>query len=265
MRFAEPIADPAAPLARRNPTAKVAAALVVTVALVVSLDPVAPAVALAVELAVLPLFGLRYRALAARFWPLLVAAGGAALTYLVFGQRTGEVLVSAGPWVLTTGMLVSGASLVLRVFALALPGIAVFASTDPTDLADSLVQNAKMPARFALGALAALRLLPLLGNDWEMLRMARRARGVDAGGNPLARLRMFASMTFAMLVHAIRRGTQLATAMDARGFDSGLPRSYAREQPFRAADAALVAGAVALSIVAVAASVATGVFNPVFR
>ncbi|MFC7480700.1 energy-coupling factor transporter transmembrane component T family protein [Luedemannella flava] len=252
-------------MARRNPTAKLAAAALLTLALVVSLDPVAPAVALAVELAVLPLFGLRFRVLAARFWPLFAAAGGAALTYVVFGQRTGATLISLGPWVLTTGMLLSAASLVLRVFALALPSIAVFASTDPTDLADSLVQNARVPARFALGALAALRLLPLLGNDWEMLTMARRARGIDAGANPLARARLFASMTFAMLVHAIRRGTQLATAMDARGFDSGLPRSYAREQRFTGADALLVAGAVAVGALAVTAAVLTGTFNPVFR
>jgi energy-coupling factor transport system permease protein len=238
---------------------------VLTIALVVSLDPVTPAVALAVELAVLPLFGLRLRTLAARFWPLLAGAGGAAFTYVVFGQRTGEVLVSAGPWVLTTGMLVSALSVVLRIFALALPGIAVFASTDPTDLADSLVQNAKAPARFALGALAAMRLLPLLGNDWEMLTMARRARGIDAGGSPHARLRLFASMTFAMLVHAIRRGTQLATAMDARGFDSGLPRTYARRQHFGAADAALIGGTVVVGALALTAAVATSTFNPVLH
>jgi energy-coupling factor transport system permease protein len=127
------------------------------------------------------------------------------------------------------------------------------------------VQNAKAPARFAIGALAALRLLPLLGNDWEMLTMARRARGVDAGRNPVARVRLFASTMFAMLVHAIRRGTRLATAMDARGFDSGLPRTYARRQHFGGADVLLILGAVALAAVSLWASVAAGTFNPVFR
>ena len=41
--------------------AKLAAALVFSFTLVATLDPVAPAIALAVELAVLPLFGVRYR------------------------------------------------------------------------------------------------------------------------------------------------------------------------------------------------------------
>ena len=66
-----------------------------------------------------------------------------------------------------------------------------------------------------------------------MLTLARRARGVDAGRNPVARLRLFASTAFALLVGAIRRGTRLAVAMDARGFDSGVPRDRrARRQHF---------------------------------
>ena len=57
----EPVAAPAAPLARRNPVAKLAAALVFSFTLLATLDPVAPAIAIAVELAVLPLFGIRLR------------------------------------------------------------------------------------------------------------------------------------------------------------------------------------------------------------
>ncbi len=54
-----------------------------------------------------------------------------------------------------------------------------------------------------------------------MITVARRARGVEAGRNPVARLRLFVSTAFTLLVGAIRRGTRLAVAMDARGFDSG--------------------------------------------
>lgn len=49
-----------------------------------------------------------------------------------------------------------------------------------------------------------------------MISMARRARGIDAGRNPLTRLRLFGSTAFTLLVGAIRRGTRLAVAMDAR-------------------------------------------------
>ena len=157
---------------------------------------------------------------------------------------------------MTTGVLLTALGLVLRVFAVALPGVIVFATTDPTDLADALIQNAKAPARFAIGALAAFRLVPLLGQEWQMISMARRARGVDAGRNPVAKLRLFASTAFALLVGAIRRGTRLAVAMDARGFDAGTPRTVARQQHFTRADVLLIAGAVVLAAAALTTSVA---------
>ncbi|MFG2168425.1 energy-coupling factor transporter transmembrane component T family protein [Micromonospora chersina] len=259
----EPVAAPGAPLARRNPVAKLAAALVFTLILVATLDPVAPAIAIAVELAVLPLFGVRYGVLARRAWPLLAGAGGILVTLVLFAaDRSGRVLVEAGPVLVTEGVLVTALGLVLRMLAVALPGILVFATTDPTDLADALIQNAKAPARFAIGALAAFRLVPLLEEEWRMISMARRARGVDAGRNPIARLRLFGSTAFALLVGAIRRGTRLAVAMDARGFDAGTPRTVARRQCFTRADTLLVVAAGALAAAALTVSVLLGTFRP---
>ncbi len=263
MRLAEPIADPAAPLARRNPTAKLAAALVLSLTLLSTLDPVTPAVALALQLATVPAFGIRYRALLRRAWPLLAAGAGVMLTLVIFAaERTGRVLVELGPIDITTGVLNSGLGLALRLLAVALPGVLVFATTDPTDLADSLVQNARAPARFAIGALAAFRLVPLLAEEWQSLSLARRARGIEAGRNPMTKLRIFADTAFALLVGAIRRGTRLALAMDARGFDSGVPRTYARRQRFGPADAVLIAGAAGLGAAAVVISVVLGAFRP---
>ncbi|MGC9669284.1 energy-coupling factor transporter transmembrane component T family protein [Planosporangium sp. 12N6] len=262
MRLLEPLAAPGAPLARRNPTAKLAASALLTFILLASVDPVTPAVAIGLELAAVPLFGIRYRALARRAWPLLASALVVfAFTLAFTTERGGAALLAVGPLDVTTGSLAAALGLALRIFAVALPGLVVFATTDPTDLADSLVQQVRVPPRFAIGALAAFRLLPLLAGEWEMLTLARRARGIDAGRNPVARARLFASTMFALLVGAIRRGTRLATAMDARGFDAGTTRTVARPQRFTAADAALVVGAVGLAAVAIGASVATGTFR----
>lgn len=263
MRFVEPIGRLDAPLARRNPVAKLAAALALSFGLLATLDPVTPAIALAVELASLPLFGVRYPVLLRRTWPLLVAAAGILVTYTLFAaERGGAVLFRLGPFVITTGVLFGAAGLALRMLAVALPGVLVFATTDPTDLADALVQNAKASPRFAIGALAAFRLMPLLGDEWRLISLARRARGVDAGANPVAAARLFASTAFALLVGAIRRGTRLAVAMDARGFDAGMPRSVARPKYFGAADWLLIVGGAGLAAVALGVSVALGVFRP---
>jgi energy-coupling factor transport system permease protein len=254
----QPIADPAAPLGRRNPVAKLGAALLFSLPLIATLDPLTPALGLLVELALLPFFGLRYGALARRAWPLTLAGAGILVTMVLFAaDRSGRLLLGLGPFDITTGVLVDALGLILRIFAVALPGVIVFATTDPTDLADALVQNAKAPARFAIGALAAFRLLPLLGDEWQMLTLARRARGVGRGP------RTFVSTAFALLVGALRRGGRLAVAMDARGFDSGLPRTYARIQAFRRADAVLLIAATLLAGAILTVTVLVGAFRPI--
>jgi energy-coupling factor transport system permease protein len=150
------------------------------------------------------------------------------------------------------------------VVAVALPGVVVLLTVDPTDLADSLVQNARVPARFAYAALAALRLLPLMGAEWQTIKAARRARGIDAGRNPLRHVELFAGTVFTLLVGAVRRGTRLALAMDVRGFDATGPRTLARPQVVRQSDVALVVGAFVLLATAATVSIALGTFQPVW-
>ena len=241
---------PDVPLARINPVAQLTAFAVVTLVLLTSLDVVTPAVVVAAELALLPAAGLRRPvALWRRTWPLLAGA-----------LSVGVVNVALS----THATVVTGVGLGLRVVGLALPGVLLVASTDPVRLADALTLHWRVPTRFAYGALAALRLAPLLVGEFEQIRLARRTRGVSAGRNPLAAVRLAGGIGFALLVGAVRRASRLATAMDARGFDSGVPRSNARGSVLRRSDASFVAAAVAVCAVAVALSVATGAWSPIF-
>ncbi|HEV7870312.1 MAG TPA: energy-coupling factor transporter transmembrane component T [Modestobacter sp.] len=241
------------PLSAVNPVAQLSAILVVTVVLLVSGGLVTPLVVLAAELALLPAVGLtRPGDLLRRTWPLLVSAAGVAWVNVAFGSLDG-----AAAWQ-------SGAGWAVRVIALALPGILLVASTDPVRLADALTLHWRLSTRFAYGSLAALRLVPLLTAEWDTIRLARRARGVDAGRNPVAQARLLAGTAFALLVGALRRATRLATAMDARGFDSGVVRTNARGSVLRPLDGWFVAGAVALCVVAVTAGVLTGSWHPIF-
>ena len=213
----------------RAPIAKLAAAMLLPVMLLFSLNPVVPAIVLAGELVAVPFFGLRYRDLARRAWPLGVAAVAMMVTYTLFAAD------------FTVGR---GVALALRLLAIALPGVIVFLTTDPTDLADSLIQHGHASPRFAIGALASFRLVGTLRQEWDQIRMARRARGLRSA---------FARSVFVLLVGAIRRGVRLSVAMDARGFDSRIKRTVARPQSFTYKDVALILGAVALGALALIA------------
>jgi energy-coupling factor transport system permease protein len=239
------------PLSAINPVAQLTAIAVLLPVLLISGDLVTPSVVLAAELCLLPAAGLAApRALLARTWPLLLGAAGVAWVNVAFGD-------DGSGWLSALGLAV-------RVLALALPGVLLVASTDPVRLADALTLHWRVSTRFAYGALAALRLVPLLAGEWQTIRLARRARGVDGGRNPVAHLRLFAGTAFALLVGAVRRGSRLATAMDARGFDSGIARTNARGSRLRARDAVFVAGAVVVCAGAVVLSVVAGTWEPVF-
>jgi len=256
--------DADAPLSRRNPVAKITAAAVLTVGMLVTLDPVTPGVLLLIEALAFPFSGVRLSTLLRRSWPVAVGVAGLCLANVI-AVGGGDVLFDLGPVEITTEGVESAVSVALRLLAVTLPGIVVLAATDPMDLADALVQRWHLPARFAYGALAALRLLPLLSADWHLLTRARRARGLDAGWSPWARLVAFRGLVFAVLVAAVRRGVRLAAAMEARGFGAtGVERTVARPQPMRPADWWLIAGAVAAVVIATAVSVALGSWQPPF-
>jgi len=236
------VPDRRAPLGAANPLAKVAAAAILMAVLFASPGPITPAVVLVALLVTVPATGLRPGALAARTWPLLLAA-----------LSVGILNAVLAPGGASSTNVAAGLALGLRLLTIAFAGILALASSDPTDLADALQQQARLSPRLAVGALAALRLFPMLAAEWQVLRLARRARGVSAGWSPVAAARLGFGMLLALLVGAIRRATRLAIAMEARGFGSGPCRSVARRQRMGSGDWALIVGAVVVGTAAIAA------------
>ncbi|GAB3616873.1 energy-coupling factor transporter transmembrane component T [Okibacterium endophyticum] len=240
--------------ARLNPVAKLLAPVPVTIALLLTLDWVSAAVALAIELVLLAIGGVMTGAIWARALPVLVGAPLTGISMTLYGVASGHTYWQFGLIHVTEGSIEIGIATCLRVLAIALPAVMLFATIDPTDLADGLAQVVRLPARFVLGALAALRLVGLFIEDWRQLELARRARGVADRG----RIRRFFGQAVALLVLSIRRGSKLATAMEARGFGGGRTRTWARASEFAARDWAAIALGVLVAMVAVGVSVATG-------
>lgn len=233
-----------------NPLAGLAACFLLGAAALLARDPLTPVLLLVPTLA-LATTRLPLRSIAWRTLVVLVAGLGVGVSTALLAPEPGIA------WA-------RGVAMVLRVLAIAVPGALFAALIDTTALADGLVQQMRLPPRFAYGALAALRLLPLLLEEWRMIGLARRARGVGAGRNPVAAVHLFAGRVFALLVAAVRRSGRLATAMDARGFDAGLPRTFARPVSFARSDLVLMAGAAALAVAVTAAGILLGTWHAVW-
>jgi energy-coupling factor transport system permease protein len=246
---------PSTVLDRVNPVTRIAAAVIVSLPLLVTLDWVSGATMVGLVLVAAIGLGFPLAFIARRVWPVLALAPLAALNMALYGRPGGAVHVD---WFLvhvTDNSLKLAGAVLLRVLALGVPSILLFTGIDPTDLADGLAQVWKLPARFVLGALAGFRLLSRFVDDWRSLALARRARGLGDTGA----LRRWATMAFAMLVIAIRRGSKLATAMEARGFGTAA-RTWARPSVVGRPDLVLVVCALLAVAVALAASIAAGTF-----
>lgn len=242
---------------RINPVAKLAAGLVLSGALVLTIDWVSATVALALESLFFFAAGLGWRTFWLRTLPVWITAPLVGVTILLYGQASGQ---SYFHWLfmnVTDGSITLAIATVLRILAIGLPAVVLFVTIDPTDLADGLAQVVRLPARFVLGALAALRLVGLFLDDWRSLELARRARGVADRG----RLRRFGGQAFALFVLSIRRGSKLATAMEARGFGALTKRTWARESPFGWREWALIMLGAVIAAVALTVSIATGHWN----
>ena len=252
-----PAATGSRAILRVNPVAKLAAALLLAGVLVLTIDWVSAAVALACELVLFLWAGLSFRVFVLRTLPVWIAAPGAALTTLLYGQAAGSEYWTFGLIHITDGSIELAVATLLRVLAIGLPSVVLFVTVDPTDLADGLAQVARLPARFVLGGLAGLRLVGLLIEDWKALERARRARGIADRGV----IRRLAGQGFALLVLSIRRGSKLATAMEARGFGAPIRRTWARPSTFGRREAALIGIGLFVAGLAVTVSVATGSWN----
>lgn len=234
------------PLGRTSAVVKLGVALLWLGGLALTVEPLPPLVLAAIALAT----GIRFGAipparLALALAPLAVAALAVGVSNTLFSAANGDPaareLLEIGPVRITVEAAETGLALMLRVAAIASVGAVFALTTDSTRLADNLVWQARVPPRFAYGALAAFQAIPRFVDDLTALRQARRIRGLRGGWHP--------RLLLGLLVLAIRHGDRLALSMDARAFGTG-PRTVYREVRWRVSDAVVAVGGLLVLVAA---------------
>lgn len=229
----------ASTLGRTSPLTKLGIAVAWLAGLATTTQPLPPiAIALVALTAGLVLGRIPPASLVRALAPLWVVALVVAVSNTVFGAANPDPAATEwlrlGPLRITEQALGTGLALGLRVVAIASVGAVFAMTTDSTRLVDALVQQARMPERFAYGALAAYQAVPQFAEDLTALRQARRIRGLRGSWHP--------RLLLGLLVLAIRHGDRMALAMDARAFGSG-PRTRYREVRWSILDLGIAIGA----------------------
>ncbi len=234
-------------LHRRNPTVKLAVLLVVSVLVLVPVDPWTPLALYALALPAVAAAGrLPWRVLATA----QLAFSPFALSLLLVNSvtRDGRAVASVLGMTMTDVGLTVGASLAVRTLLVGALSVGFVLTTDGARLMTSLHQHARLGPRATYAILAGYRVLEQLPDRWTTIRQAqavreparatgRRARRPGALPGSPAALRRAA---FTLLVVALRQGERMATAMETRGLGSG-PRTVARPVSLDRSDAAFAA------------------------
>ena len=246
-------------VARRDPTMKLGVALLLSLILVLVIDPITPLLFLgAAWLAAVGLGGVAAGTFLRTLVPLAAVALGFVWTNAVFAvPAPADTIWRIGPFAASVSGLRFGVGIGLRGLAIGAISLAAIRTSDPTRLVVSLIRNARLSYRVGYAMLAAYRFFPIVGEEYRRIRLAQRVRGVrprSLRGRAAAAL----DGIVPLFADATRRATRIAVAMDARGFASARERTYWREAPVTGADWLFAAATLALAAAILGAGVVGG-------
>ncbi len=248
------------PLARRNPSIKLAVVFLVSLAVMFVLDPVTPALLYGLALAAVMVFArVPLRTLALGHVPFLAFAFGVLVVNVL--SRPGTVVWQAGPLRATEEGFSVGGALALRTVLIGVLAIGFLSSTDGVALMHSLRENARLSPRVAYSVLAGYRMLQDMPREWATIQHAHAVRApLRADGRPPRGPRHLARVVFTLLVVTVRRGERMAQALESRGL--GLtPRTTWRPVRVERADWWLAAGVLATVAAVLTLTAAAGVLR----
>lgn len=203
-------------------------------------SPLVGAIGLIPAVAMAPMCSRRVKPLAVRTVPVLIAAVMLVWTTLLLHSG----FTNPAVWSEATRQG-------LRILVFVLPGALASAAADPTRFGDALAQQTHLPQRPVVASVAGVIRMGHLGDQWRVQSDVRRLRGMGPAYSLSSRVKYLSSMTFAMVLYAMRSSEVLSRAMDSRGFATATRRTYAVESRWRTRD--LWGVALAVLVIAVPA------------
>jgi len=154
----------------------------------------------------------------------------------VFFTTGGKVYWHWGFLQLTHGGLVNAAFIFMRFVLIIFISTLMTLTTPPLSLSDAVeyllrpLKVIKFPVHeVSLMLSIALRFVPTLMDETEKIMNAQRARGVDFNdGTLIEKMKAIVPLLIPLFVSSFKRADELATAMEARGYQGGEGRTRYR-------------------------------------
>lgn len=178
--------------------------------------------------------GHRRKVIALLLIPFLLLFFSSASSMMFFGQGS-TTWWRWGIIHITEESFFRGLHIGFRALNFALLGLLFALTTRPVFLFYSLIQQLKVPPRFAYSFMAAVRILPVMVEEFQQLRAALLIRGVKKKKGLQRVTQSIMLYAVPLLSQSIRRAHRIAVAMEAKQFDNK-ERTYYYNQTFSKVD-----------------------------
>ncbi|MBN3555455.1 energy-coupling factor transporter transmembrane protein EcfT [Fictibacillus nanhaiensis] len=166
--------------------------------------------------------GYSYKQLFILSLPFVLIFLSTSSSMILFGK--GETILYKWAYIqVSEESLIRGIHLGFRALSFAMLGLLFALTTKPVKLFYSLMQQFRLSPKFAYSFMAAIRLIPIMVEEYQMIINAQRVRGVEQKNNFLKRMKRLA---IPLLSQSIRRAYRIAVSMEAKRFQSDKKRTY---------------------------------------
>lgn len=234
---------------RFNPTAKLLANLIIVLACLLVFDPYTMVMLFGVSF----FFALVTKSFNRKNMKAIIPLACFAIGMLWMNASLArvenpEIITSLGPLTFTDKGLIVGLVLFFRILTIGISAILFTFNTEPDALVLSLIKQCKLNPGIAYGVLTALRFLPSMESDLALINAAHRIRSTKQKKwykkkNPWYR------NAIPLLATNIRKAERVAIAMEARGFQTNMKRTYYRTINWYRKDTLFVLGTGAVVVV----------------
>lgn len=176
--------------------------------------------------------GVGAAAIGRSFRPILILVVITFAYHIIFTSHDGEPLFELFGMSVTELPLRRATFYSTRLLLFVSVVFLVTLTSSPSELAEAIARMLRPLERLGIPAadlglvlFIAMRFIPILTGEFQVIRNAQVIRGVNFAGNLVNRVRRTATVIIPVLIAAIARADELALAMEARGYRSGRPRT----------------------------------------
>ncbi|THE10868.1 energy-coupling factor transporter transmembrane protein EcfT [Bacillus timonensis] len=163
--------------------------------------------------------------------PFLLIFFSTSSSLILFGK--GEtVLYKWGLIIISEESIYKGLTVGCRGIIFAGLGLTFALTTRPVFLFYSLMQQLKMPPKYAYSFMASLRLIPIMIEEFQTIQYAMRVRGVEHQNGIQSIFLKVRAYSIPLLSQSIRRAHRIAVAMEAKRFSNQKTRTFYYELTF---------------------------------